>query len=108
MAETLKQKAVATWTSQEVPKDGDWRSRGLERVPTFEECEAIQLPFEIYPETTDCYKAKYTVNLKHLVTGQEPGTPWTGYYAMFNGAKLAVSNMFGAWFEIERRGDKWR
>jgi len=27
---------------------------------------------------------------------------------MLNGAKLAVSNMFGAWFEIERRGDKWQ
>jgi hypothetical protein len=27
---------------------------------------------------------------------------------MFKGAKLAVSNMFGAWFEIERRNDKWQ
>jgi len=31
-----------------------------------------------------------------------------GYYAIFKGAKLAVSNMFGAWFEIERRNDKWQ
>jgi hypothetical protein len=108
MAEASKRKAVATWTPQEVPKDGDWRSRGLERVPTETECNAIRLPFKIYPKTTNCYEAKYTVNLKHLVTGQEPGTPWTGYYATFNGAKLAVSNMFGAWFEIERRGDKWQ
>jgi hypothetical protein len=56
----------------------------------------------------DCYNTKFTINLKHLVSGQKPGTLWTGYYAMFNGAKLAVSNMFGAWFEIERQGDKWQ
>ena len=31
-----------------------------------------------------------------------------GYYATFKGAKLAVSNMFGAWFEIERRNNKWQ
>jgi hypothetical protein len=30
------------------------------------------------------------------------------YYATFKGAKLAISNMFGAWFEIERRGNKWQ
>jgi len=69
MAKLLKRKAVATWTPQKVPKDSDWRSRGLERVPTETECNAIRLPFEIYPKTTDCYEAKYTVNLKHLVTG---------------------------------------
>jgi hypothetical protein len=108
MAETSKRKAVATWTPQEIPNGGDWRSRGLDRVPTESACEAVQLPFEIYPETADCYDMKFTINLKHLVTGQEPGTPWTGYYATLNGAKLAVSNMFGAWFEIERRGDKWQ
>jgi len=48
------------------------------------------------------------INLKHLVFSQKPETPWTGYYATFNGAKLAISNMFGAWFEIERRGGKWQ
>ena len=51
---------------------------------------------------------KYILNLRHLVSGQELGTPWTGYYTTFKGAKLAVSNMFGAWFEIERRDAKWQ
>jgi hypothetical protein len=51
---------------------------------------------------------KYTLNLRHLVSGQEPGTPWTGYYAMFKGAKLAISNMFGAWFKIKRRDANWQ
>jgi hypothetical protein len=56
----------------------------------------------------DCYHAKVTINLRHLVSSQKPGTPWTGYYTTFKGAKLAISNMFGAWFEIERREDKWQ
>jgi hypothetical protein len=108
MAETSKGKKTSTWTPQEIPRDGNWRSRGLDKVPTEDKCTAVQLPFEIYPESVDCYNTRFTINLKHLVAGQEPGTPWTGYYAMFKGAKLAVSNMFGAWFEIERRNDKWQ
>ena len=68
----------------------------------------MRLPFEIYPKSADCYNAKYTLNLRHLVSGQKLGTLWMGYYATFKGAKLAVSNMFGAWFEIERRDAKWQ
>jgi hypothetical protein len=108
MAESSKQKATATWTPQDIPNGGDWRSRGLDKVPTEEACDAIRLPFKVYPETVDCYDSKYTVNLKHLVAGQEPRTPWTGYYTTLNGAKLAISNMFGAWFEIKRRDNKWQ
>jgi hypothetical protein len=108
MAESLKRKAAQTWTPQEIPNGGNWRSRGLDKVPTKEECSAVRLPFKIYPESADCYDTKFTIHLKHLVTGQEPGTPWTGYYATLKEAKLAVSNMFGAWFKIERRGNKWQ
>jgi len=108
MAELLKWKAIATWTPQKIPNGSDWRSRGLEKVPTEAECDTIWLPFKIYPELADCYNLKYTINLKHLVSSQEPKTLWTSYYAMFNGAKLAVSNMFGAWFEIKRWGNKWQ
>ena len=108
MAETSKGKTTATWTPQEIPHNGDWKSKGLDKVPMEEECAAVRLPFEIYPESVDCYGSKFTINLRHLVTSQESGTPWTGYYATFKGAKLVVSNMFGAWFEIERRNDKWQ
>jgi hypothetical protein len=75
MADSLKWKAVAAWMPQEIPSGGDWRSHRLDKVPTKAECDAIWLPFEIYPETADCYEAKYTINLKHLVAGQKPGTP---------------------------------
>jgi len=37
----------------------------------------------------------------------QEGAPWTGYYAVYKGAKLAVSNSFGVWFEIWKRENKW-
>jgi hypothetical protein len=40
-------------------------------------------------------------NLQFLVTGQD-NAPWIGYYTHFNGAKLAISNFLGIWFEIRR------
>jgi hypothetical protein len=109
MASTSTQKgkqAAGPRTPQEIPPGGDWRSRGLLEVPTEAAVAAVKLPFEIYPETADCYPSKYTVNLRHLQAGQEQA-PWTGYYATYKGAKLAVSSMFGAWFEIRKREDGW-
>ena len=93
-------------TPQDIPENGDWRSRGLDKVPNMNECAALKLPFEIYPETADCYEPKFTANLKHLQAGQE-GAPWTGYYATYRGAKLAVSNIFGVWFEIQKTESMW-
>jgi hypothetical protein len=42
----------------------------------------------------------------HLQAGQE-GAPWTGYYALYKGAKLAVSNCYGIWFEIQCHDNIW-
>ena len=69
MADLSKQKAVAAWMPQEIPTKGDWRFRGLQKVPTQEECDAIWLPFEIYPKSANCHKVKYTINLHHLISG---------------------------------------
>jgi len=91
-----KPKGKSIWTPQEIPIGADWRSRGLNKEPNQLECATVWLPFEIYPETVDCYPSQNTINLRHLVSGQEAGVSWIGYYAMFNRAKLAVSNMFGA------------
>ncbi len=71
----------------------------LVRVPTPEECAAVWLPIEIYPEDKDYILARNTIGLKWLMTPQELA-PWTRYYATFEGAKIAVSSMFGVWFEI--------
>jgi hypothetical protein len=46
------------------------------------------------------------MNLRHLVAQQE-NAPWTGYYTDLDGAKLAVSNAYGVWFEIRRRENTW-
>ena len=81
------------------PKNGDWRSRGFLTVPSEEDCVKLRLPFKIHPKDRDYIKREFTQNLQHLVAMQE-GAPWTGYYAEYNGAKLAVSNSFGVWFEI--------
>jgi len=88
------------------PKDGDWRSRGFLTVPSEESCSKLRLPFEIWPEDRDYIKKEFTQNLRHLVAMQE-GAPWTGYYAVYKGAKLAVSNSFGVWFEIRKRESRW-
>src|SRR5712671_76675 len=88
------------------PCGGDWRSCGLIRVPTPKECAAVCLPIKIYPKDHDYVLAKNTVGLKWLVMPQEVA-PWTGYYATFEGAKIAISSMFGVWFEIRCREQSW-
>jgi hypothetical protein len=57
-------------------------------------------------EQRDCIPGTYTKNLMHLQTRQDQA-PWTGYYALYKGAKLAVSNCYGMWFEIQRRDNIW-
>ena len=38
---------------------------------------------------------------------KEQLAPWTGYFAIFNGALLSVSNYVGVWFEVRARGAGW-
>jgi hypothetical protein len=57
-------------------------------------------------EQNDYIPAWFTQNLKHLVMGQEQA-PWTGYYTMYQGAKLAVSNIYGIWFKIQCCDNFW-
>jgi hypothetical protein len=85
----------------------DWRTKWLSQVPTHEELDALRCPFAIESlEQRDCIPATYTKNLMHLQTGQEQA-PWTGYYALYKGAKLAVSNCYGMWFKIQRHDNIW-
>jgi hypothetical protein len=85
----------------------DWRTKWLSKVPTWEELDALRRPFPIESlKQQDCILEIYTANIRHLQTGQE-GVPWTGYYATYKGAKLAVSNCYGVWFEIEQCDNIW-
>ena len=82
----------------------DWHLRALDNVPTSDQLSALELPMNAMPEQKDTVPTKYTGNVQFLVATQE-GAPWTGYFATWRGAKIAVSNIYGVWFEICRRGE---
>ena len=79
----------------------DWRVKRLPnlKLPPKEQLSQQHCPFILEPEDRDSVPATWTENLQFLVTGQD-NAPWTGYYTTFNGAKMAVSNFLGIWFEI--------
>jgi len=66
----------------------------------------LRLPIAIYPEDRDYIKKEFIKNLQHLVASQDNAL-WTGYYAYYEGAKIALSSSFGVWFEIRKCNDGW-
>ena len=42
-----------------------------------------------------------------MLSSQETGAPYTGYYARLNNALVSVSNVYGIWFEVRVRGNKF-
>ncbi len=88
------------------PKGGDWRSREFLAVPSPEDCVKLRLPIAIYPKDRDYIKKEFTENLQHLVVGQDNAL-WTGYYAYYEGAKIALSSSFRVWFEIRKHNNGW-
>jgi hypothetical protein len=71
------------------------------KLPPKEQLSQQCCPFILELEDRDLVPMAYMENLQFLVTGQE-GAPWTGYYATFNGMKMAVTNFLGIWFEIRQ------
>ena len=66
-----------------------------------EQLSVLRCSFRITPETSHSVPAPYNQNVQfHQATANPDSVPWTGYYAIYNGAKLAVSNAYGVWFEI--------
>jgi hypothetical protein len=105
----LRKNPILTITEQTRGKSSssDWRMKWLPKIPMHEELDALRCPFTIKSlEQRDCIPDTYTQNLMHLQAGQEQA-PWTGYYALHQGAKLAVSNCYGMWFEIQCRDNIW-
>jgi hypothetical protein len=85
----------------------DWRMKWLSKILMCEELDMLRCPFAIKSlEQRDCIPETYTQNLMHLQTRHEQA-PWTGYYALHKGAKLAVSNCYGMWFEIQCHDNIW-
>jgi hypothetical protein len=70
------------------------------------ELGALECPFKLVPESTNQIPMSIAVNVRYIHSGTGEA-PWDGYYALLRGAKVAVSNIYGVWFEIERQTDKW-
>jgi len=81
----------------------DWRLRALPNVPTVEQLSNLELPIEALLEQRDTVPAEYAVNVDFLVSRIADSPPWTGYYVRLPGAHLAVTNIYGVWFELRRR-----
>jgi len=67
----------------------------------------LKCPFDTIPKPRDSVPAEFTENVRHLLSSQETGAPYTGYYARLNNALVSVSNVYGIWFEVHVRGNKF-
>jgi len=87
----------------------DWRICYLPETDDIapEALSNLKCPFDTIPEPRDSVPAEFTENLRHLLSSQETGTPYTGYYAKLNNALVSVSNVYGVWFEVRVRGNKF-
>jgi hypothetical protein len=102
-----KPESMMTKQTKGKSSPSDWRMRHLSRILTCEELDALRCPFMIESlEQRDSILEQFTQNLMHLQTRQEQA-PWTGYYALHQGAKLAVANCYSIWFEIQCCDNAW-
>jgi len=87
----------------------DWRIRYLPETDdiTPEALSNLKCPFDMIPEPRDSVPAEFTKNVQHLLSSQETGTPYTGYYTKLNNALVSVSNIYGVWFKVHVRGNKF-
>jgi len=87
----------------------DWRIHYLPETDdiTPEALSNLKCPFDTIPEPKDSVPAEFTENVWHLLSSQETGAPYTGYYARLNNALVSVSNVYGVWFEVRIQGNKF-
>ena len=86
----------------------DWRIRYLPENNNIssEALSILKCPFNTIPEPKDSVPAEFTEKVRHLQGGQA-GAPYTGYYAVFDNALVSVSNIYGIWFEVRLRDNKF-
>jgi len=87
----------------------NWRIRYLPETDDIspEALGNLKCPFDTIPEPKDSIPAEFTENVQHLLSSQETGAPYTGYYARLNNALVSVSNIYGVWFEVRVQGNKF-
>ena len=86
----------------------DWRIRYLPESDNIsaEALSVLKCPFWTIPEPKDSVPTEFTEKTRHLQGGQN-GAPYTGYYATLNNALISVSNVYGVWFEVRLRENKF-
>jgi len=87
----------------------DWHIRYLPETDDTspEALSNFKCPFDTIPKPKDSIPTKFTENVWHLLSSQETGAPYTGYYARLNNALVSVSNIYGVWFEVHIQGNKF-
>jgi len=68
----------------------------------------LKCPFNTTPKPKDSIPAEFTENVWHLLSSQDTGAPYTGYYARLNNALVSVSNVYGVWFEVCVQENKFK
>src|SRR5882757_2866453 len=100
-------------TTLTAPAHGrDWRYRvdyqEGKTLQTPEQLATLRCPFRLTPETIPGIPDEYTKGLHHFISSPSMVMiPWTGYYAPYKRAQIAVANAYGVWFEITRRNSEW-
>ena len=87
---------------KEKTRSKDWCIRYLPETEDIspEALSNLKCPFDTNPEPKDSLPTEFTENVRHLLSSQETGAPYTGYYARLNNALVSVSNVYGIWFEV--------
>ena len=66
----------------------------------------LKCPFWTIPKPKDSVPAEFTEKVRHL-QGEQNGAPYTGYYTQLNNTLVSVSNIYGIWFEVCLRENKF-
>ena len=94
--------------AEKKPKSRDWRICYLPESDNIspEALGVLKCPFWMTPKPKDSVPAEFTEKVRHLQGGQN-GAPYTGYYTTLNNALVLVSNVYGVWFKVCLRENKF-
>jgi hypothetical protein len=86
----------------------DWHTRDIGIEPTEERLSRLVCPFTTVQNQPPPYhqSTPRTFNI-FLNTTEADSVPWARYYASYRGTRIAVTNAFGVWFEIQRTFGNW-
>ena len=90
----------------------DWRIVRLQNLnlttPNPTGSLKIKLPFTV--NVLEVQPVNYPLSVRAGVdykTTEKDSVPWDGFYAPYKKAKIAVTNVYGVWFELELQQNKF-